>query len=168
MINENDCVERNIKGKNYKIYLVKNVPEDTVFETPKYEISQIQWFDIKTIQKKNKSSPNSFFIVGTILKPMMKWINKNKGVLNEEEIMLQVELKLKDLLGLNKPVENVDAGRELLNILQKVGQKDTQFPASPSISSQVLGGQPSHPQQPMFSVPVPQHLHSQIPFCWCL
>lgn len=172
LINENDCVERNIKGKNYKIYLVKNVPEDTVFETPKYEISQIQWFDIKTIQKKNKTNPNAFFIVGTVFKPMMKWINKNKGVLNEEEIMLQVELKLKDLLGLNKPVENVDAGRELLNILQKVGQKDAQYPPSPSVSSQVLDNQqtnayphqPQQQQQTMFSVPVPQHLHSQIPF----
>ncbi|RCK63075.1 mRNA-decapping enzyme subunit 2 [Candida viswanathii] len=159
LINENDCVERNIKGKNYKIYLVKNVPEDTVFETPKYEISQIQWFDIKAIQKKIKTNPNTFFIVGTVFKPMMKWINKNKGVLNEEEIMLQVELKLKDLLGLNKPVENVDAGRELLNILQKVGQKDAQ---SPSTSSQALGS--NQPAQPMFSVPVPQHLHNQIPF----
>ena len=77
------------------------MPEDTLFEAPTYEISQIKWFDIKTIQKKCKTNPNTFFIVGTILKPMTKWINKNKGVLNEEEIMLQVELKLKELLGLN-------------------------------------------------------------------
>ena len=63
--------------------------------------------------------------MGTILKPMTKWINKNKGVLNEEEIMLQVELKLKELLGLNakESEENVDAGRELLNILQKLDKR---------------------------------------------
>lgn len=163
LIDENDCIERNIRGKNYKIYLVKNVPEDTLFETPTYEISQIKWFDIKTIQKKCKTNPNTFFIVGTILKPMIKWINKNKGVLNEEEIMLQVELKLKDLLGLNakEPEENVDAGRELLNILQKVGQKESQSAISPTSSYQNTDQQP---QQPMVNVPVPQHLHNQIPF----
>ncbi|KGR00938.1 mRNA-decapping enzyme subunit 2 [Candida albicans P57072] len=163
LIDENDCIERNIRGKNYKIYLVKNVPEDTLFEAPTYEISQIKWFDIKTIQKKCKTNPNTFFIVGTILKPMTKWINKNKGVLNEEEIMLQVELKLKELLGLNakEPEENVDAGRELLNILQKVGQKESQSAISPSSSYQ---NNDQQPQPPMVNVPVPQHLHNQIPF----
>ncbi|KAL6450081.1 DCP2 mRNA-decapping enzyme subunit 2 [Candida maltosa Xu316] len=160
LINENDCVERNIRGKNYKIYFVKNVPEDTVFETPKYEISQIQWFDIKAIQKKNKTNPNAFFIVGTIFKPMMKWINKNKGIFNEEEVMLQVELKLKDLLGINKPTENVDAGRELLNILQKVGQKEG--PPPQQAQPQQQAQQPQQP--PVFNVPVPQHLYNQIPF----
>lgn len=101
--------------------------------------------------------------MGTILKPMTKWINKNKGVLNEEEIMLQVELKLKELLGLNakEPEENVDAGRELLNILQKVGQKESQSAISPSSSYQ---NNDQQPQPPMVNVPVPQHLHNQIPF----
>ena len=78
--------------------------------------------------------------------------------------MLQVELKLKELLGLNakEPEENVDAGRELLNILQKVGQKESQSAISPSSSYQ---NNDQQPQPPMVNVPVPQHLHNQIPFC---
>ena len=58
--------------------------------------------------------------------------------------MLQVELKLKELLGLNakEPEENVDAGRELLNILQKVGQKESQSVISPSSSYQNNDQQP--------------------------
>ncbi|KAG7660978.1 DCP2 [[Candida] subhashii] len=32
LINENEVLERTIRGKNYKIYLVRNVPEDYNFE----------------------------------------------------------------------------------------------------------------------------------------
>ncbi|ODV80280.1 DCP2-domain-containing protein, partial [Suhomyces tanzawaensis NRRL Y-17324] len=63
MIDENDVIERTIKGKNYKIYLVKNVPEDYNFQpVARNEISKIEWFDIKALQKKNRSNPNHFFI----------------------------------------------------------------------------------------------------------
>ncbi|KAI5962646.1 DCP2 [Candida pseudojiufengensis] len=131
LIVENDYVERTIKGKNYKIFLVKNVPEDTKFEPlARFEISEIKWFDIKSLQKKIKSNPNNYFIVATIMKAVLKWISKNQGVQNEEELMLQAELGLKELMGLNKPVESADAGRELLNILQKVAHKDEEKPSN--------------------------------------
>ena len=122
LIDENEFVERTIRGKNYKIYLVRNVPEDYNFSPlGRNEISKIEWFDMKAIQKRCKNNPNSLFIVGTILKPMVKWINKNKGVLDEEEMMWKAEVRLKDLLGLGaRKQENPDAGRELLNILQHV------------------------------------------------
>jgi mRNA-decapping enzyme subunit 2 len=127
LIDENDFVERTIRGKNYKIYLVKNVPEDYNFSPlGRNEISKIEWFDMKAIQKRCKNNPNSLFIVGTILKPMVKWINKNKGVLDEEEMMWKAEVRLKDLLGIGaRKHENPDAGRELLNILQHVNGNPT-------------------------------------------
>ena len=128
-INENDAIERTIKGKNYKIYMIKNVDENYNFQPKsRNEISQIKWHDIKSIQKKSRTSPNSFFIVSTVLKPMVKWINKNKGIPNEDELKYIAELKLKDLLGINKPQENVDAGRELLNILQNAVPKNNNAP----------------------------------------
>lgn len=48
LIDEDEFVERTIKGKNYKIFIIKGVPEDTIF-IPKvrYEIVDIQWMDIK-------------------------------------------------------------------------------------------------------------------------
>lgn len=127
LIDENDFVERTIRGKNYKIYLVKNVPEDYNFSPlGRNEISKIEWFDMKAIQKRCKNNPNSLFIVGTIVKPMVKWINKNKGVMNEEELMWKAEVRLKDLLGVGgRKHENPDAGRELLNILQHVNGNPT-------------------------------------------
>ena len=84
--------------------------------------------------------------MGTILKPMTKWINKNKGVLNEEEIMLQVELKLKELLGLNakEPEENVDAGRELLNILQKLDKRKANLQYHQALHTKITINNHSH------------------------
>lgn len=158
LISENDVIERTIKGKNYKIYMVKNVPEDYNFQPlARNEISKIQWHDIKSIQKKSRSNPNNYFIVSAILKPMLRWINKNKGILNEEELMLQAEIKLKSLLGINQPKqENLDAGRELLNILQGVGPKDNNIEANnqnmPSTYDQII------------QMNIPQQLHKQFPF----
>lgn len=162
LIDKNDYVERTIRGKNYKIFLVKNVSEDTHFEpVSKYEISQIKWFDIKAVQKKVKSNPNNFFIVATIIKPVMKWISKNKGVLSEEELMQQAEIKLKKLMGLNKREENVDAGRELLNILQRA--KPTSKSADiRDESTNNLAAQPGI--TPMVNVRFPPHLQNQLPF----
>lgn len=162
LIDKNDYVERTIKGKNYKIFLVKNVSEDTHFEpVSKYEISQIKWFDIKSVQKKVKSNPNNFFIVATIIKPVMKWVSKNKGVLSEEELMQQAEIKLKKLMGLNKCEENVDAGRELLNILQR---------AKPASRTEDIPQESTNAETsqtgitPMVNVRLPPHLQNQIPF----
>ncbi|KAG5420360.1 DCP2 [Candida metapsilosis] len=162
LIDKNDYVERTIRGKNYKIFLVKNVSEDIQFEpVSKYEISQIKWFDIKAVQKKVKNNPNHFFIVATIIKPVMRWISKNKGVLSEEELMQQAEIKLKKLMGLNKQKENVDAGRELLNILQ--GAKPTS--QSTEISGESINKQDTAPGiTPMVNVQLPPHLQNQFPF----
>ncbi|CAN3363277.1 m7GpppN-mRNA hydrolase [Diutina catenulata] len=163
-INENDVMERTIRGKNYKIYLARNVPETFNF-APKArnEISQIQWFDVKSLVKKVKQSPNQFFIVETMMKPLQKWINQQKGVVAEEELMYRAEMALKELLGLTKPLEKTDdAGRELLNILQgpQTGHAQTQPQPHP--------GQPGPP--PMIQIPhyvyqpVQQFLPGPMPF----
>ena len=123
---EDDYIERTIRAKNYKIYLAKGVPEDFDFQPQaKNEISQIAWHDIKAIQKKCQLNPNYYFIVGAIIKPILSWISRQRGVGNEQELKLQAEAKLKQLLGISAPVATVsatgiDAGRELLNILQGV------------------------------------------------
>ena len=153
LINEQDVVERTIRGKNYKIYLVKNVPEDFNFQPlVRNEISKIEWHDLKTVSKKAKSNPNYYFIVSTVLKPMMRWVNKNKGILNDEEQIYCAEVLLKKYLGIQEPVppqENNDAGRELLNILQKVTPAEEKTGDSAS--------------QHYVQMHVPQHIQNQIP-----
>ncbi|ODQ59130.1 hypothetical protein WICANDRAFT_23571, partial [Wickerhamomyces anomalus NRRL Y-366-8] len=43
-INKDDYIERTIRAKNYKIYLVKNIPEDAEFKPiVKNEIKEIGW-----------------------------------------------------------------------------------------------------------------------------
>ncbi|CUM67473.1 uncharacterized protein PRCAT00005170001 [Priceomyces carsonii] len=154
-VNQNDVIERTIKGKSYKIYLAKNVPEDFDFQPlARNEISKIQWHDIKTIQKKVRQNPNHYFVVATVLKPLIKWINKNKGILSEEELMLDAERKLKDLLGINKQRhESKDAGREILDILQGA------IPNSHDSTSASSG--PA--SQGFIQMNIPQHVHNQIP-----
>lgn len=160
-INEHDSIERTIKGKNYKIYLAKNVPQDFDFQPiARNEIAKIEWHDLKSLQYKTKANPLKYFIVAPILKPLTKWVNKNKGILNEEELMLKAEIKLKTLLGINQPKqENIDAGRDLLNILQGV--------TSNNEISNVIGNesQPSTQSNEQFiNMNLPQYLHNQIPF----
>ncbi|KAG7194372.1 mRNA-decapping enzyme subunit 2 [Scheffersomyces spartinae] len=158
LLNENDVIDRNIGGKNYKIYLVKNVPEDFDFEPQvRNEIAQLEWHDISVLLKKIKSSPNKYFILPTMMKAINNWINKNKGVVDEQKLMLQTEIKLKKFLGISQTNanENVDAGRELLNILQGINE--------PGVHSQTINA-PSVPiinSHPMFQQAL---IQAQMPF----
>lgn len=147
-LNENDVLERTIRGKNFKIFLARGVPEDTEFEPlVRNEIAEIRWHDIKALQKGIKQTPNKYFVIDKMLKPLKHWINKNKGSVSEEEMMRDAETRLKALMGLDQePAPLVDAGRELLDILQGATHA-TQQPGS------------SQPQQ-NFQMSVPQHLHS--------
>lgn len=156
-VNEKDVLERTVYGKNFKIYLARNVPEDYVFEpVARNEIALIQWYDIKSLQKQVKESPNKFFIVDPFLKPLSRWINKNKGVVSDEELMRLAEVRLKELMGILTvvPTESADAGRELLDILQGVAR-----PPAPPISTTL--GSPNAVAQPQnIHMNVPQHLQN--------
>lgn len=157
-VNEKDVVERTVYGKNFKIYVARNVPEDYKFEPEvRNEIALIQWHDIKGLQKMVKQSPNKFFIVGPFLKPLTRYINRNKGVVTEEELMRDAEQKLKQLMGITPtPTASVDAGRELLNILQGAAE-----PHAPAAVSNANGSPVAVPQpQQYIQMNVPQHLQS--------
>lgn len=156
-VNEKDVVERTVYGKNFKIYLARNVPEDYKFEPEvRNEIALIQWHDIKGLQKAVKQQHNKYFIVGPFLKPLTRWINRNKGVVNEEELLRSAEQKLKQLMGITPaPSVAADAGRELLNILQGVAEPLIPTANIPSRSPSAI------PQaQQYIQMNVPQHLQS--------
>lgn len=149
-VNEKDVLERTIGGKNFKIFVAKGVPEDYQFEpTVRNEIANIKWFECKGLRKSVSKSPSKFYVVSAMMEPMNRWINKNKGLVNEVELKRQAEVKLKALMGIDAvPANvNVDAGRELLNILQS---------AKPQVESSNSTTQP--PQYIQMSLP--QHLQS--------
>ena len=152
-VNEKDVIERNVYGKNFKIFLAKGVPVDFPFEPlVRNEIAKIQWFDVKALAKMTKQTPNKFFIVNPFLKPLNSWINKNKGVVSEEQLKRDAEVRLKALMGISDVVlENTDAGRELLDLLQ--GAAKAQAPALAQSQSQ-----PQHAQY--IQMNVPQHLQN--------
>ncbi|KAK6463444.1 hypothetical protein DFJ63DRAFT_312758 [Scheffersomyces coipomensis] len=162
-VNENDVIERTIHGKNFKIYLARNVPEDFDFQPlVRNEIREIKWHDIQSLSKSIKVKPNNYFVVSSIIKPLTKWINKNRGVFNEEELMLKAEVGLKQLLGItdNASQTNADLGRELLNILQHVKPKED---GESQDVVPIPGGIPP-PQQNFVQFALPQHVQNQIPF----
>lgn len=154
-VNEKDVLERTIGGKNFKIYVAKGVPDDYEFEPAvRNEIANIKWFDIKSLRKSVQKNSSRYFVVAPMMEPMNRWINKNKGVVNKEELMREAEVRLKALMGIDSAPANVnvDAGRELLNILQSAQPQQLQG-ANVALSSM---------QQPpqYIQMTLPQHLQS--------
>lgn len=165
-VNENDALERTIGGKNFRIYLAKDVPEDFNFEPiVRCEIADIKWFNIKQLRKSVRMNHNKFYVVNAMMEPLYVWVNKQKGSNNEMTLMREAELKLKQLMGITpiEPEVNNDAGRELLNILQ--GSKPQELPITsgvPSWNEQVKAS--SLPQQLSdIYAAVPQFFPSHLP-----
>lgn len=151
-VNEKDFVERTVFGKNMKIFLARGVPEDTEFAAlSRFEISLIKWFDLKKLQKSLKNNPQKFFAVDPIIKALITWVNKNKGLVNEEQLLREAEAKLKAIMGIGVSKENDQAGRELLDILQGASQPESQ---APQLAPQEIR-LPQQPQIPNFNHQVP-------------
>ncbi|KAG0669952.1 mRNA-decapping enzyme subunit 2 [Maudiozyma exigua] len=121
-LDEDQFIERNISGKNYKIFLVNNIPEDTVFRPlARNEIEKIQWFDFKKVSralfKNNNSNKFKFYLINSMIRPLSMWAKHQRQNKNETQLKSQAEEQLKVLLGITKE-EQLDPGRELLNMLQ--------------------------------------------------
>lgn len=148
-VDEKDVMERTVYGKNFKIYFARNVPEDYAFEPlARNEISQIKWFDVDTLPAKVKLK-SKFFLVEQFLKPLSRWINRYKGVVSDEELMRDAEIRLKELMGIRPVSDSADAGRELLDILQGA--------AKPAAAPNSAG---SPAVAPYIHMTVPQHLQN--------
>lgn len=125
LIDEDLYVERTLKGKNYKIYIIKNVPEETVFEPKaKFEIVDIKWHSLKQLNKSLKSNSGHFFLVNSMIKPIMSHINswKNSDVAHLKSV---ATIQLKKLLGIGQQEEKKDPGRELLSFIQNAARNRT-------------------------------------------
>ncbi|GAV30166.1 hypothetical protein PMKS-003674 [Pichia membranifaciens] len=128
LIDEDEFVERTIKGKNYKIFIIKGVPDDTSF-IPKvrYEIVDIQWMDIKFLTKAVKTTSN-YYLVGSMLKSILSYIKRMKNSESEDELKKLATVQLKKILGISgddskdKVQESDDPGRALLSMLQSVAK----------------------------------------------
>lgn len=131
LIEDDLYVERTLKGKNYKIYIIKNVPENTVFNPKaKFEIVDIKWHSLKKLSKSMKNNSGNFFLINSMLKPIMSHINswRNSDV---DHLKAVATTQLKKLLGVGvEKKELVDPGRELLSFIQNAASKRTDLPKS--------------------------------------
>ncbi|KAH3901397.1 decapping enzyme complex catalytic subunit SCDLUD_002889 [Saccharomycodes ludwigii] len=125
-IDENEYVQRNIGGKNYKIFLVSGVPENFPFKPlVRHEIEDIKWKDFKKLVKSiyNNNTNVKFYLVNAMIRSISLWIKKQRQIKGDDRLKIYVEEQLKILLGLKK--ENVnDPGRELLNMLHSAVKKE--------------------------------------------
>lgn len=130
-IDDDLYVERTLKGKNYKIYIIKNVPDETEFNPKaKFEIVDIKWHSLKKLSKSIKTNSGNFFLVNSMLKPIMSHINswKNSDV---DHLKLVATTQLKNLLGIGiEKKESIDPGRELLSFIQNAASKRSDIPKS--------------------------------------
>lgn len=76
-------VDIRMKGKDFRLYLVRGVPQETVFETQtRKEISKIEWRDLKSMPgyARKKGSSNHFFMVTPFVPGLLKFIAQEKGL----------------------------------------------------------------------------------------
>lgn len=124
-IDDNQYIERNINGKNYKIYLVAGVPEDFAFKPQvRNEIEKIEWRDFRKLSCFLHKSNAKYYLLNSMLKPLSLWVKKQTQIQTEEQLIDYAEEQLKLLLGISTS-EGLDPEPELVNTLQSsVREKD--------------------------------------------
>ncbi|CAI4898386.1 CLL_collapsed_G0046040.mRNA.1.CDS.1 [Saccharomyces cerevisiae] len=124
-IDDNQFIERNIQGKNYKIFLISGVSEVFNFKPQvRNEIDKIEWFDFKKISKTMYKSNIKYYLINSMMRPLSMWLRHQRQIKNEDQLKSYAEEQLKLLLGITKE-EQIDPGRELLNMLHTAVQANS-------------------------------------------
>ncbi|KAJ3011576.1 UNVERIFIED_CONTAM: mRNA-decapping enzyme subunit 2 [Siphonaria sp. JEL0065] len=79
----NDHVERTMKEQRIRLYIIRGVPEDTVFLTQtRKEIGDIRWFPLKDLPGYTNADiytgASKFYMVTAFVASLKKWIHKYK------------------------------------------------------------------------------------------
>lgn len=121
-IDEDQFIERNIQGKNYKIFIVQGVPEDFDFKPQvRNEIEKIEWRDFKKMSKTMHKSNVKYYLVNSMMRPLSMWLRRQKHIKSDDQLKQYAEEQLKLLLGIMRE-EQTDPGRDLLNMLHTAVQ----------------------------------------------
>lgn len=122
-IDENQFIERNIQGKNYKIFIISGVSENYNFKPQvRNEIEKIEWRDFRKIQKTMHKSSVRYYLINSMMRPLSMWVRRQRHIIGDDQLRQYAEDQLKLLLGITKE-EQVDPGRELLNMLHSAVQQ---------------------------------------------
>lgn len=121
-IDEDQFIERNIQGKNYKIFIVRGVPEEFDFKPQvRNEIDKIEWRDFKKMSKTMHKSNVKYYLVNSMMRPLSMWLRRQRHIRDDNQLKQYAEEQLKLLLGITKE-EQTDPGRDLLNMLHTAVQ----------------------------------------------
>ncbi|SCU85609.1 LADA_0D08548g1_1 [Lachancea dasiensis] len=162
-IDAEQFIERNIGGKNYKIFIVSGVPEDFKFEPRvRNEIDKIQWHDFKKLSRNTnpKNSSVKIYLVNNLMRPLAMWVKSNRQMDDDEKLKAHVETQLKLLLGIKKE-DTPDPGRELLNMLQSTvsaGGGPSQTPNLTVDSRERENATPGVSNSPPAAIPAPTYI----------
>ncbi|CAI4049922.1 decapping enzyme complex catalytic subunit SKDI_14G2060 [Saccharomyces kudriavzevii IFO 1802] len=165
-IDENQFIERNIQGKNYKIFLISGVSEIFNFKPQvRNEIDKIEWFDFKKISKTIYKSNIKYYLINSMMRPLSMWLRHQRQIKNEDQLKSYAEEQLKLLLGITKE-EQIDPGRELLNMLHTAVQANgtsSNTTSDGQVSSYQEHQQPKEQeQQEKQQLPLPSQQQSPI------
>nr|2JVB_A Chain A, mRNA-decapping enzyme subunit 2 [Saccharomyces cerevisiae] len=84
-IDDNQFIERNIQGKNYKIFLISGVSEVFNFKPQvRNEIDKIEWFDFKKISKTMYKSNIKYYLINSMMRPLSMWLRHQRQIKNED------------------------------------------------------------------------------------
>ncbi|EDO18593.1 hypothetical protein Kpol_1048p23 [Vanderwaltozyma polyspora DSM 70294] len=129
-IDENQFIERNISGKNYKIFLVSKVPESTQFKPQvRNEIEKIEWKDFKKITKSVYKSTTStkYYLINSMIRPLSMWCRRQKQNKGDDQLKKYAEEQLKLLLGIPVTDESI---RNIVNGISNDNLSEHEFIAS--------------------------------------
>ncbi|KAG8697964.1 mRNA-decapping enzyme subunit 2 [Ceratobasidium sp. 394] len=83
LLNRNDFIKNTLKEQQLTLYIIPDVPEDTVFQTrTRKEISKIEWFklsDLPTWKKNRTVAPNSkFYLISPFVGQLKAFVSERK------------------------------------------------------------------------------------------
>ncbi|KAK9477972.1 Dcp2, box A domain-containing protein [Lipomyces japonicus] len=156
LLNANEFITATVREQNLKLFVVRDVPLDTIFITQtRKEISKIAWVDLNSLPTYAKSSKrkvqgaNKYYLVVPFMLPLREWINKH----NPQQQQQQQQQQSKDLKKKSKKSSNINKNGD--NKKQDLAELEKQFLAQfPNINMKyqvhepVPQAQPQQPHQP--------------------
>ncbi|EEB09786.1 mRNA decapping complex catalytic subunit Dcp2 [Schizosaccharomyces japonicus yFS275] len=134
-INEKDFIELTIREQNIRLYIIPDLPMETVFESQtRKEISKIEWHllaDLPTFKQSKSETKNKFYMVIPFLAPLKKWIRKRLVSLESKVQATKASTQLLSLLKEPSSTATVaeSANEKLLNMLRTPVQTQSQLAA---------------------------------------
>lgn len=131
-LNPNDFIEVTRQNKNIRLYVVKGVPMDTVFETQtRKEISEIKWHSINNLPIFSRKNDAKYQHAVPFLHGLKQYIATARGEVSQ--LSAQETNALKNLLGVTGQLEADEASAQrLLSMLQAPpAEAATAYPMTP-------------------------------------